>query len=142
MEKAFSGSAGTRHIVGAAAAEAQGLSDLIGRTQWRPAGGFLIVGRELALVGGVSFPQSIVVGQAVLAFLGQAALGSGLTLGVRGMRGVGWVTVVWNLGLLARFSLTIPDDMYVPLVHSVAPTLIAIALLVRGPGRSAATTGG
>lgn len=93
-------------------------------------GGFLIVTRELAVVGGTRLPHSIVVGYVVLAFLGQATMGWGLTR-FEGLRVVAWATVVWNLGLLAVFALAIPDDMFIPIVHNVMPTAIGVALLIR-----------
>jgi hypothetical protein len=33
--------------------------------------------------------------------------------------------------VLVVFSLTIPADMYIPIAHNVAPTAIAVALLIR-----------
>jgi hypothetical protein len=94
-------------------------------------GGVLIVTSELALVGGLTLPHSLRVGYVVLAFVGQATLGWGLTMGLTTMRVVGWATVVFNLGALAALWLLSPGDMYVPIVHNVAPTAIAVALLIR-----------
>lgn len=66
-------------------------------------GGFLIVAVELALAnGGTTLlgAESLVIGYVVLAFLGQAAVGWGLIKGVEGLKVVGWVTIVFNLGAL------------------------------------------
>jgi hypothetical protein len=94
-------------------------------------GGFLIVIVELALAGGRTPPASLAVGCVVMAFLGQAAVRLGLTKGIQGLRGVGWITVAFNLGGLSFLLIASRNDMYFPVAHLVMPAVIAIALLLR-----------
>jgi hypothetical protein len=86
-------------------------------------GGFLIVTTEMAKISHTTYPDSMIVAYMVLAALGQAILGFGLTRGIRGLKWVGWATVVWNLGFLVMMLLTSdPVSLYIPLVHHVMPT--------------------
>jgi len=96
-------------------------------------GGVLIVAVELVLADGQTLPgaEGLVVGYVVLAFLGQAAVGWGLIRGLEGLKVVGWVTIVFNLGTLAAVVIVSRNDMYFPIAHVVMPALIAVALLVR-----------
>ena len=70
-----------------------------------------------------------VVAYVILSFLGQAVFGMALLRTGLLPMWVGWVTVVWNLGMLVFLIVTKPQDMYYPWLHYVAPLLIGIALL-------------
>lgn len=74
------------------------------------------------------WPQ--VVLYVVLAFLAQAAFGAALLRTGLVPAWTGWVTLVWNLGWLATFTITRSHDIYYPVLHHVAPLIIGIALLV------------
>jgi hypothetical protein len=67
-----------------------------------------------------------------LAFLVQAAFGVALLRTGLVPAWAAWMTIVWNLGLLALFAIVRPDDVYYPVLHHVAPLIIGIALLVAG----------
>ena len=95
-------------------------------------GAFLIVVVEVASAGAGAIPgqRALIIGYVVLAFLGQAGTGWGL-IGGLGLRVIGWLTVVFNLGLLIALLIFSPHDMYFPVAHVLMPAVIAIALLVR-----------
>ena len=44
---------------------------------------------------------------------------------------IGWVTIVWNLGLLVVLSVITPGDIYYPIAHQIMPLVIGGALLWR-----------
>lgn len=66
----------------------------------------------------------------VLAFLGQAAFGAAILRTGLLPGGVGWATIIWNLGWLVILPVARPQDMYYPWLHYVAPLFIGIMLLV------------
>ncbi|HEX6945927.1 MAG TPA: hypothetical protein VF246_01040 [Acidimicrobiia bacterium] len=94
-------------------------------------GAFLIFTVEAASAAGWRILQarSLTAGYVILACLGQAGVGWGL---IRWMRAVGWIVVVFNLGLLVGLLVLTPNDMYFPVAHVVMPAVIAVALLVTG----------
>lgn len=75
------------------------------------------------------YPQ--IVAHVVLAFLAQAAFGASLLRTGLVASWVGWLTILWNIGLLVIMPIAYPRDIYFPWLHYVAPLMIGIALLVR-----------
>jgi hypothetical protein len=69
----------------------------------------------------------------VLAFLAQAAIGGALLRSRVVGASIGWVTIVWNLGLLVVLSVITPGDIYYPIAHQIMPLVIGGALLWRAP---------
>jgi len=70
-----------------------------------------------------------VVAYVILSFLGQAVFGMALLRTGLLQMWIGWVTVIWNLGMLIFLIVAKPHDMYYPFLHYVAPLLTGIALL-------------
>lgn len=79
--------------------------------------------------GRASYP--LIVIYVLLAFLGQAAIGGALLQSNLLPAWLGWVTLLWNLGLLVVLPITTPGDIYFPVLHHLMPLLIGIALLWR-----------
>lgn len=95
-------------------------------------GGVLVVAAE-ALSLTIDFEKMlpIVNVYVILAFLSQAAIGLALLQSGITAAWVGWVCIAWNLGWLVAIPLLSPHDIYYPILHSVMPLMIGIALLVR-----------
>jgi len=67
-----------------------------------------------------------------LAFLAEAAIGLALLQTELLASWVGWVTILWNVGVMLIMLIVRPDDMYFPVIHYVAPLIIGISLLASG----------
>ena len=76
---------------------------------------------------------SLVVVYVALAFLGQGAIGAGLTQSTPLPTSIGWVTLAWSLACLIILPIVRPGDMYVPGLHHLMPLIIGIALMTKGP---------
>ena len=95
---------------------------------------FLIAAVLAVVAETISFPGDEIayppiVAYVVLSFLGQAVFGMALLRSGLVPSWVGWVTVIWNLGVLVFLVVSKPQDMYYPWLHYIAPLLIGIALL-------------
>lgn len=95
---------------------------------------FLVAATLAVVAETLSFPGDDIayppiVAYVVLSFLGQAVFGMALLRSGLLPRWVGWVTVIWNLGVLVFLVVSKPQDMYYPWLHYIAPLLIGIALL-------------
>ena len=96
----------------------------------------LVAAEALSLSLGEGFEQrgyALIVMCVVLAFLAQAAIGGALLQSGLLATWIGWVTILWNLGLLVMLPVITPEDMYFPIVHHLMPLLIGAALLRRAP---------
>jgi hypothetical protein len=89
--------------------------------------GVVVVAETSFLNGQWSYPQ--IVAHVVLAFLAQAAFGLALLQTELLPSWVGWTSILWNLGCLVILPILMPQDMYFPWLHYVAPLLIGISLL-------------
>jgi hypothetical protein len=95
-------------------------------------GGVLIVAAEaLSLTVGFEKLYPIVNIYVVFAFLSQAVIGGAVLQSGLTAAWVGWVCMIWNVGWLVAIPLLSPRDLYYPILHSVMPLLIGIALLIR-----------
>jgi hypothetical protein len=89
--------------------------------------GVMVVAETNYLNGQWSYPQ--IVAHVVLAFLAQAAFGLALLQTGLLPGWVAWASILWNLGCLVILPILMPQDMYFPWLHYVAPLLIGISLL-------------
>lgn len=87
-----------------------------------------VVAETIGLTGTRNYP--VVVAYVVLAFTGQAVIGSALSASGLVPRWVGWATVLWNLSWLVGLVLAHPQNVYFPVLHLVMPALIGVTLLV------------
>jgi hypothetical protein len=95
-------------------------------------GGVLVVAAEaLSLTIGFEKLLPIVNTYVILAFLSQAAVGGAILQSGLAAPWVGWVSIVWNVGWLAAIPRLSPREIYFPILHSVMPLLIGIALIIR-----------
>jgi hypothetical protein len=95
-------------------------------------GGVLIVAAEaLSLSIGYEKLYPIVNIYVLLAFLSQAVIGCSVIQSGLMAVWVGWVSIAWNIGWLAAIPLLSPRDIYYPILHSVMPLLIGIAILIQ-----------
>lgn len=66
----------------------------------------------------------------VLAIVAQVGFGVALIVSLIVPTWIGWVVIVWNVGVgILLFALT-PGNVYIPFVHFVGPLMIGIALLI------------
>jgi len=87
-----------------------------------------VVAETLSLDGeDILYPP--IVAYVVLSFLGQSLFGMALLRTSLLPRWIGWLTVIWNLGMLIYLIIAKPQDMYYPWLHYVMPLIIGIALL-------------
>jgi hypothetical protein len=107
-----------------------------GATTYLIAGTLLVTAEAFRMSLGDEFEKrayALFVIYVVLAFLAQAAVGGALLQsGILGAP-IGWVTIVWNLGLLVVLSVITPEDIYYPIAHQIMPLVIGGALLWRAP---------
>ena len=64
----------------------------------------------------------------VLSFMGQAAIGFGLARSPDFSAPIGWLTVIWSLGLLALALMS--RTFYFPWMHHMMPLVIGASLLL------------
>lgn len=93
-------------------------------------GGILVVAAEaLGLTLGYDKVYGLIVVYVVVACLAQAAIGAALLAAGPLAAGVGWATILVNLGGLMALLLFSRQDLYFPVLHHLAPLLIGLALL-------------
>ena len=105
-----------------------------GATTYLIAGTLLVTAEAFRMSVGDEFEKrayALFVIYVVLAFLAQAAIGGALVQSGLLGASIGWVTIVWNLGLLVMLSVITPEDIYYPIAHQIMPLLIGSALLWR-----------
>ena len=95
---------------------------------------FLVAAVLAVVAETISFPNEDIVyppivAYVILSFLGQAIFGMALLRTGLLPAWVGWMTVIWNLGMLVFLVVAKPQDMYYPWLHYITPLLIGIALL-------------
>jgi hypothetical protein len=96
-------------------------------------GATVVVVAELSYIHNREWVYPQIVFHVVLAFLAQAVFGAALlqTGLVAGWAGwAGWATIIWNLVWLVILAIASPRNMYIPVLHHVAPLVIGIALLL------------
>jgi hypothetical protein len=89
----------------------------------------VLVVAEMAYLDNRTWVYPQIVAHVVLAFLAQAAFGASLLRTGLVASWAGWMTILWNIGLLIFMPIFFPRDMYFPWLHYVAPLMIGIALL-------------
>jgi hypothetical protein len=95
-------------------------------------GAVLIVAAEaLSLTIGFEKLYPIVNIYVILAFLSQAVIGGSMLQSGLTAAWAGWAGIGWNMGWLVAIPLLSPRDIYFPILHSVMPLLMGIALLIR-----------
>jgi hypothetical protein len=107
-----------------------------GATAYLFAGILLVTAEAFSMSLGEGFEKrayALFIIYVVLAFLAQAAIGGALLRSGLLAAWIGWVTIVWNLGLLVVLSVITPEDLYYPIAHQIMPLLIGGALLWRAP---------
>jgi hypothetical protein len=107
-----------------------------GATTYLIAGTLLVTGEAFRMSLGDVFEKqayALFVIYVVLAFLAQATVGGALLQSGVLATWIGWVTIVWNLGLVVVLSVITPEDIYYPIAHQIMPLLIGGALLWRAP---------
>ena len=101
-------------------------------------GGVLIVAAEVIGVTNADYTDVVFIGVSIyrlqmayvlLAFLGQAAIGFGLAQSPDISASIGWLTVIWNLGLFALALMS--RNWYFPWMHHMMPLVIGASLLLR-----------
>ena len=106
-----------------------------GATAYLFAGILLVTAEAFSMSLGEGFEKrayALFVIYVVLAFLAQAiSIGGALLRSGLVAAWIGWVTIVWNLGLLIVLSVITPEDIYYPIAHQIMPLLIGSALLWR-----------
>jgi len=102
---------------------------IMGATGYLFGGVLLVAAEALSLTIGYEKLYGLIVIYVVLAFLAQAAIGLALLQSGLVAAWIGWVTIVWNLAWLVVLPLISPRDIYFPMLHSIAPLLIGIAML-------------
>ena len=95
---------------------------------------FLVAAILAVVAETISFPSEDIVyppivAYVILSFLGQAVFGMALLRTGLVPPWVGWITMIWNLGMLVFLAVTKPQDMYYPWLHYIAPLIMGIALL-------------
>jgi hypothetical protein len=107
-----------------------------GATTYLIAASLLVTAEAFRMSVGDGFEKrayALFVVYVVLAFLAQAAIGGALLRSRVVGASIGWVTIVWNLGLLVVLSVITPGDIYYPIAHQIMPLVIGGALLWRAP---------
>ena len=107
-----------------------------GATTYLIAGVLLVTAEAFRMSLGDQFEErayALFVIYVVLAFLVQAAIGGALLQSGVLATWIGWVTIVWNLGLLVVLSIITPEDIYYPIARQIMPLVIGGALLWRAP---------
>jgi len=94
-------------------------------------GGILIVAAEAIWLSQGGHTYSLAVVYVSLAFLGQAAIGAGLTRSSSLPTSIGWVTLTWSLAWLIILPIVTPGEMYFPGLHHLMPLIIGIALMAK-----------
>ncbi len=73
----------------------------------------------------------LAAGYVVIAFLAQAALGGAvLQSGLLGAW-IGWASIGWNIAWLVILPLISRRDIYFPILHSLMPLVVGVALLLK-----------
>jgi hypothetical protein len=73
----------------------------------------------------------LAAGYVIIAFLAQAVLGVAmLQSGLLGAW-IGWASIVWNIAWLVILPLISPRDIYFPILHSLMPLVVGVALLLK-----------
>lgn len=70
-------------------------------------------------------------GYVIIAYLAQAVLGAALLQSGLLAAWIGWASVVWNIAWLVILPLISGRDIYFPVLHSVMPLVVGIALLLK-----------
>jgi len=95
-------------------------------------GGILVTAAEaLNLSLGYEEVYPLVAVYAITAFLAQAFIGGALLQSGLVAPWIGWASISWNLLGLILIPIVSPHDIYFPVLHSIAPLLIGIALLLK-----------
>jgi hypothetical protein len=104
---------------------------LVGAVAYLFGGVFVVTAEALSLTIGYEKLYPIINIYVILAFLSQACIGVAILQSGLTAAWVGWVCIVWNLGWLVAIPRLSPRDIYFPILHSVMPLLIGIALIFR-----------
>jgi hypothetical protein len=99
-------------------------------TAYLIAGPVLLVGEGLALGSGGRATTFIIAFYVFLALFAQAVLGAALLKSRLVPAPVGWLTLVWNVGIAIILPIITRGDMYYPIIHVLMPTVIAISILM------------
>ena len=91
----------------------------------------LVAGEALGLNIGYEKSYGLIVIYVVIAFLAQAVFGGVVLLSGLVSAWIGWVSILWNIVWLVVLPLISPHDLYFPVLHSITPLLIGIALLLK-----------
>lgn len=91
----------------------------------------LVTAEASSLTFGYEKLYPLIVIYVVMAFLAQAFIGGAWLQG--GLAAwIGWATIVWNLAWLIVLPIFSRRDIYFPVLHSVMPLVMGIALLWTG----------
>lgn len=102
----------------------------IGATAYLFAAVLIVAAEALMLNMGYDKSDGLVAIYVVTAFLAQAAIGGALLSAGLLAPWIGWAAILWNLGCLIVLALVSRRDMYFPVLHSIVPLGIGIALLM------------
>ncbi len=92
-------------------------------------GAVLVVSAETFFVSKGEWNSVQVILYVILALLGQAAIGAALVQTGLAAAWVGWLTIIWNVGLLLIFIIVRPREVYYPAIHFFAPLVIGLGLV-------------
>jgi len=95
-------------------------------------GAVLVVVAESNYISKQEWNDGQVVIYILLAFLAETAFGLALLQTGLVVGWVGWLTILWNLGILIIMLIVRPRDIYYPVIHYVAPFVIGIVLMAHG----------
>jgi hypothetical protein len=73
----------------------------------------------------------LAAGYVIIAFLAQAALGGAVLQSGLLAAWIGWASIVWNIAWLVILPLISPRDINFPILHSIMPLVVGIALLLK-----------
>jgi len=103
---------------------------IIGATGFLIGGILLVTAEAMSLTFGYEKLYPLIVIYVVMAFMAQAVIGGAWLQG--GLAWIGWATIVWNLAWLIVLAIFSRRDIYFPVLHSVMPLVMGIALLLTG----------
>jgi len=104
---------------------------LIGGVTYLFGAEFIVTAEALSLTIGYEKFYPIINVYVILAFLSQVSIGVAILQSGLAATWIGWVCIVWNLGWLVAIPRLSPRDIYFPILHSVMPLMIGIALIFR-----------